>query len=168
MQQLDGLRKDILGCTEKYKNEGDKHEMLDAIDDRRNEVRAATEKLSGKDGKSEEQAQGRVANQVRELKEKIVVAAKTEKETFALWEEDVKGDFFSSVDIVKLDAHMKLLRGLYPKWEADIEKLRKLLAAAGPGYDPASADQLKPNRARYRELRAKTPDKSRSLQADGV
>ena len=167
-QQLDGLRKDIFDCKEKFRNEGDKHEMLDAIDDRRNEVRAATEKLTGKDGKSEEQEQGRIVNQARELKEKIADAAKTEKETFALWEEDVKGGFFSSVDIVQLDKHMKLLRGLYPKWDADVEKLRKLLALAGPGYDPASADQLKPNRVRYRELRAKTPDKSGSMQSDGV
>ena len=167
-QQLDGLRKDIFDCKEKFKNEGDKHEMLDAIDDRRNEVRAATEKLAGKDGKSEEQEQGRVANQVRELKEKIADAVKTEKETFALWAEDVKGGFFSGVDIIKLDAHMKLLRGLYPKWDADVEKLRKLLALAGPGFDAASADQLKPNRVRYRELRAKTPDKSGSMQTDGV
>ncbi len=44
----------------------------------------------------------------------------------------------------------------------------KLLALAGPGFDPASADQLKPNRVRYRELRAKTPDKSGSMQTDGV
>ena len=167
-QQLDGLRKDIFDCKDPFRNEGDKHEMLDAIDDRRNELRAATEKLSGKDGKSEEQEQGRFANQARELKEKIADAARTEKATFAQWEEDVKGGFFSSVDIVQLDKHMKLLRGLYPKWDADIEKLRKMLELAGPGYDPASADQLKPNRARYRELRTKTPDKSGSLQADGV
>jgi hypothetical protein len=168
LQQLDGLRKDIFDCKEKFRNEGDKHEMLDAIDDRRHEVQQATEKLTGKDGKSAEQEQGRVANQVRELKEKIADAAKIEKETFALWAEDVKGGLFSSVDIVQLDKHMKLLRGLYPKWDADVEKMRKLLALAGPGFDPASADQLKPNRARYRELRAKTPDKSGSMQSDGV
>jgi len=46
--------------------------------------------------------------------------------------------------------------------------LRKLLALAGPDFDQATADQLKPNRARYRELRAKTPDKSGSMQSDGV
>jgi hypothetical protein len=63
---------------------------------------------------------------------------------------------------------MKLLLGLYPKWDADVEKLRKLLVLAGPGLEPASADQFKPNRPRYRELRAKTPDKSGSMQSDGV
>ena len=47
-------------------------------------------------------------------------------------------------------------------------KVLGLLTLAGPGFDAATADQLKPNRARYRELRAKTPDKSGSMQSDGV
>lgn len=167
-QQLDGLRKDILACVDGFKSEGDKHEMLDRIDERRAEIRKATEKLTGRDGTSETQEQGRIAMRIKDLKEKIADAALREQQTFTQWEQDAKGSFFGGVDIVKLDAHMKLLRGLYPKWDRDVQTLRQLLTDAGPGFDPATADTHLPNRARYRQLRAKTPDASGSMASDGV
>jgi hypothetical protein len=185
-RQLEGFRDDMSKSKEEFGDPARYQNMAARINRRRDDLLAAMKPVKAKIKAADDQAKGinqftpaepnqskvdpakehermeGIARHINELKRDIGEAYAEEQRVFARWEVDLKGFTvfgvsISNADVMTLIKHENKLRGLYPAWDQRREDLRKLLGEAGPGFSAAEADALRPDRLRYRALRAKGP-----------
>ena len=186
VRQLSGLRDDMSKVQGEFARLDDFQDMAERIDARRNTVLAAAKTAKAKVKAAEDEAAGvnqftpaaptqskvdpeaererleTAVRHVNELKQSIGDAYRQEQATFAQWEKNLQGEKLlgflpTGTDEQKLIDRETQLKGLYPHWDKLREQLRQALTEAGQGFDPAEADALKPDRARYRALRKRDP-----------
>ena len=186
LRQLNGFRDDMSTSQAEFVHPNDYQDMATALEQRRGAILGAQKNIKAKMKAADDRAKGinqftpaepnqskvdpakererleDLVRRINELKRGIDEAHADEQRTFTHWETDLKGFTvlgvsLSKPDLMKIIDHENRLRGLYPKWDAKREELRKLLADAGKGFDAAEADAVQPDRPRYRTLRAKGP-----------
>lgn len=180
-QDIGSFRATLVKHRQSFRRPQDNLDMCDRLDMRLRSVRAERrkrEKLleganhdeqvseevleSRPEETPQEQAQADAAERVRELKEKISEAHEIEQRVFARWADDNRGEKTwyggrTKADGSKVGAHARTLDELYVQWDRHVAELRRALAEAGPGYDPAEADVIVPDRARWATLRRQHP-----------
>jgi len=185
-RQLGGFRNDMSKAEGEFRELADFQDMAERIDARRVAVASALRKARADAKAADDAAKGvnqftpagpnassmdspearermeKLEARILALKQSIGDAYQQEQAHFAAWEENLKGDKLlgflpTGVDEIKLVAHETQLRKLYPLWDKRREELRQALTEAGKPHDPAEADAVQPDRARYRALRARDP-----------
>jgi hypothetical protein len=186
LRQVNGFRDDMSKSQAEFVHPDDYQDMATRLEQRRAAILGAQKTVKAKLKAADDQVKGinqftpaeptqskvdpakererleDLTRRIDELKRGIDEAHADEQRTFAQWETDLKGFTvlgvsLSKPDLMKIIRHEDRLRGLYPKWDAKRADLRKLLAEAGKGFDPAEADAVQPDRPRYRTLRAQGP-----------